>query len=100
MIYIFQVGSSGKAVGIDHIQELVDDAIKNVRKDPSLGKLLDSGQLQLVAGDGRKGFESEGPYDAIHVGAAAPTLPQAVSMGFILFGPKEFPIKFDTVDSA
>ena len=87
-------------MGIDHIQELVDDAIKNVRKDPSLGKLLDSGQLHLVAGDGRKGFESEGPYDAIHVGAAAPTLPQAVSMGLTLFGPMEFHIKFDTFESA
>ncbi len=31
-----------------------------------------------LAGDGRLGYENEAPYDAIHVGAAAPTLPQHV----------------------
>lgn len=31
------------------------------------------------AGDGRKGFPDEAPYDAIHVGAAAPNVPQPVS---------------------
>lgn len=30
-------------------------------------------------GDGRMGYAEEAPYDAIHVGAAAPTVPQAVS---------------------
>lgn len=32
----------------------------------------------FVVGDGRLGFPDEAPYDAIHVGAAAPTLPKAV----------------------
>ena len=32
-----------------------------------------------VVGDGRLGYPDSAPYDAIHVGAAAPTLPQAVS---------------------
>ncbi|KAK3593444.1 hypothetical protein CHS0354_020207 [Potamilus streckersoni] len=72
------VGPSGKAVGIDHIDELVKESIKNIRKDPDLGALLDSGQLVIVSGDGRQGYEPEGPYDAIHVGAAAPQLPQAL----------------------
>lgn len=70
------VGPSGKAVGIDHIPELVDDSVKNVKKDPALARLLETGQIKLVAGDGRKGYEPEGPYDAIHVGAAAAILPQ------------------------
>jgi len=30
-------------------------------------------------GDGRMGYAEEAPYDAIHVGAAAPVVPQAVS---------------------
>ena len=34
------------------------------------------GQLELVVGDGRRGWSQSGPYNAIHVGAAAPTLPQ------------------------
>lgn len=81
VINFVQVGPSGKAVGIDHIQELVDDSIKNVKKDPAVAKLMDTGQLKLVVGDGRKGYEPDGPYDAIHVGAAAAALPQAVSRG-------------------
>uniref|UniRef100_A0A8C9AF74 Protein-L-isoaspartate(D-aspartate) O-methyltransferase n=1 Tax=Prolemur simus TaxID=1328070 RepID=A0A8C9AF74_PROSS len=70
------VGSSGKVIGIDHIKELVDDSINNVRKDDPT--LLSSGRVQLVVGDGRMGYAAEAPYDAIHVGAAAPVVPQAL----------------------
>ena len=66
-------------MGIDHIDQLVNDSITNVRKDPALGALLDSSQLKLVVGDGRQGYPANAPYDAIHVGAAAPQIPQAVS---------------------
>uniref|UniRef100_A0A9L0IQ20 Protein-L-isoaspartate(D-aspartate) O-methyltransferase n=1 Tax=Equus asinus TaxID=9793 RepID=A0A9L0IQ20_EQUAS len=70
------VGPTGKVVGIDHIKELVDDSINNVRKDDPT--LLSSGRVQLVVGDGRMGYPEEAPYDAIHVGAAAPVVPQAL----------------------
>lgn len=30
----------------------------------------------LVEGDGRQGYKDKAPYDAIHVGAAAPETPQ------------------------
>uniref|UniRef100_A0A4X1VR22 Protein-L-isoaspartate(D-aspartate) O-methyltransferase n=2 Tax=Sus scrofa TaxID=9823 RepID=A0A4X1VR22_PIG len=70
------VGPSGKVIGIDHIKELVDDSINNVRKDDPM--LLSSGRVQLVVGDGRMGYAEEAPYDAIHVGAAAPVVPQAL----------------------
>jgi len=70
------VGPRGKVVGIEHIPELVDLSIKNVRKHH--GDLLDSGRLTLVAGDGRLGYTSEAPYDCIHVGAAAPKIPTAL----------------------
>lgn len=76
---MLQVGPQGKAVGIDHIKELVDGSVANIKKDPNIGQLLETGQLVMVTGDGRKGYEPEAPYDAIHVGAAAPELPQAVS---------------------
>ena len=33
----------------------------------------------FAVGDGRNGYPSEAPFDAIHVGAAAPSLPEAVS---------------------
>ena len=76
---IVQVGENGMAVGIDHIEELVTDSMNNIRKDPSLATLMENGRLKLVVGDGRKGHPPEGPYDAIHVGAAAPQIPQDVS---------------------
>ncbi len=40
--------------------------------------MLDSQQVEMVVGDGREGYPDEGPYDAIHVGASAPHLPQAL----------------------
>ena len=69
------VGAGGAAVGIDHVTELVDTSRENLVRD---GKepLLQSGQIQLVVGDGRRGWAEAGPYSAIHVGAAAATLPQ------------------------
>lgn len=35
--------------------------------------------LFILVGDGRLGYPEEAPYDAIHVGAAAATIPKAVS---------------------
>lgn len=41
-----QVGPKGKVIGIDHIKELVDDSINNVKKDdPSL---ITSGRVKLI----------------------------------------------------
>ncbi|XP_021963997.1 protein-L-isoaspartate(D-aspartate) O-methyltransferase isoform X2 [Folsomia candida] len=70
------VGESGKVIGIEHIPELVAVSIQNVRKNHP--ELLDSGKLKLIAGDGRLGFADGGPYDCIHVGAAAPKIPPAL----------------------
>ncbi|XP_039179806.1 protein-L-isoaspartate(D-aspartate) O-methyltransferase-like isoform X2 [Crotalus tigris] len=67
------VGSTGKAIGIEHIEELVHESLRNVRKDDPT--LLSSGRVKLLVGDGRNGYPEEAPYDAIHVGAAAPTVP-------------------------
>ncbi|KAF1376853.1 hypothetical protein EPR50_G00190530 [Perca flavescens] len=70
------VGAKGKVIGIDHIKELVDESVTNVKKDdPSL---ITSGRVKLLVGDGRLGHTEEAPYDAIHVGAAAPNVPQAL----------------------
>jgi len=71
------VGEEGRVVGIDHIPELVNQSVENIKRDGQAG-MLDSGRLSMVVGDGRQGWAAEGPYDCIHVGAAAPTLPQAL----------------------
>ena len=64
----YMVGNKGKAVGIEHMQKLVNDSLDNIKKNHS--HLLKSGNLQIVKGDGKKGWPSEQQYDAIHVGAA------------------------------
>lgn len=74
--FALMVGPSGRVVGIDHVQQLVDFSEENIRKNHD--SLIDSGNIKLVVGDGREGYAAEGPYNAIHVGAAAPTLPQAL----------------------
>lgn len=64
------------AVGIDHIPELVEMSQKNIEKDHP--ELLASGRIHLKVGDGRLGVPDLGPYSAIHVGAAAHHLPEAL----------------------
>ncbi|CAG9578816.1 unnamed protein product [Danaus chrysippus] len=70
------VGETGRVIGIEHIPELVTLATKNINHDNP--KLLSSERIKLIVGDGRLGYPSEAPYNAIHVGAAAPTLPKAL----------------------
>ena len=61
--------------GIEHIESLTTMAEANVRRDDG-ASLLDSGRLKLLTRDGRLAVPADGPYNAIHVGAAAPTLPK------------------------
>uniref|UniRef100_A0A0A9XL32 Protein-L-isoaspartate O-methyltransferase n=1 Tax=Lygus hesperus TaxID=30085 RepID=A0A0A9XL32_LYGHE len=67
------VRPNGVAIGIDHIKELVDYSLSNVKTDQP--DLIDSGAIKLIVGDGRLGYPESGPYDAIHVGAASPEVP-------------------------
>ncbi|XP_046474484.1 protein-L-isoaspartate(D-aspartate) O-methyltransferase isoform X1 [Neodiprion pinetum] len=70
------VGSGGLVVGLEHIPELVEDSRKNVELDRP--DLVQDGRIKFVVGDGRLGHEADGPYDAIHVGAAADSLPETL----------------------
>lgn len=67
-------GKDGYVIGIDHIQELIDLANKNMSKSPEGRKMLGDGKVKFITGDGRKGWPEGAPYDAIHVGAAADKL--------------------------
>ncbi|KAF8957857.1 Pcmt1-prov protein [Flammula alnicola] len=71
------VSPGGKVVGVEHIKELVDFSVENLKKD-GLGAAVNKGEIVMIAGDGRLGCPEEGPFDAIHVGAAAPTVPEAL----------------------
>ncbi|KZC09007.1 PREDICTED: protein-L-isoaspartate(D-aspartate) O-methyltransferase isoform X1 [Dufourea novaeangliae] len=70
------LGPNGLAIGIEHIPELKTFAEKNIQKDKP--ELLNSGRVEFVVGDGRLGYPEKAPYNAIHVGAAAKEMPQAL----------------------
>ncbi|KAI3894194.1 hypothetical protein MKX03_003751 [Papaver bracteatum] len=69
------VGPQGRAVGIEHIPELVSASIENIQKSAA-SPLLELGSLSVHVGDGRNGWPEFAPYDAIHVGAAAREIPK------------------------
>jgi len=69
------LAENSQVVGIDHIPELVEFSLENLKND-GLGSQIEYGDITIVAGDGRKGYPEKAPYDIIHVGAAAPMLPQ------------------------
>ncbi|XP_048329388.1 protein-L-isoaspartate O-methyltransferase 1 isoform X2 [Ziziphus jujuba] len=73
--FALMVGPQGHAVGVEHIPELVSSSIQNIEKSAA-ASLLKEGSLQVHVGDGRLGWPELAPYDAIHVGAAAPEIPQ------------------------
>ncbi|PAV60481.1 hypothetical protein WR25_10606 [Diploscapter pachys] len=70
------VGRTGKVVGVDHIPQLIELGINNTKKHHA--DMLDSGRLVFVEGDGRLGYKTGRQYNAIHVGAAAEKIPDAL----------------------
>ncbi len=66
--------STGMVVGIEHHPKLVDFSIENLKSDDP--EMVESGKLKIIQGDGRLGCDEHGPYDAIHVGAAAAEIPE------------------------
>lgn len=47
--------TKGKVVGIDHIQQLVEWSVKNLKKDGLRVNEPDA-QIEMICGDGRKGI--------------------------------------------
>ncbi|KAJ2004636.1 hypothetical protein GGI04_002440 [Coemansia thaxteri] len=67
------VGSSGYVVGVEHISELAEQS--RAALQAHYPEWIDSRRVEIVTGDGRKGYINEAPYDCIHVGAASPVKP-------------------------
>ena len=84
------VGPAGQCIGVEHIGELVAMSVENVKRDDA--SLLDSGRLRLLHADGRWGAPAEGPYDGIHVGAAAPSVPDELLAQLRPGGPMVVPV--------
>ncbi|PWW80588.1 protein-L-isoaspartate O-methyltransferase [Tuber magnatum] len=72
------VTPGGTIVGIEHVRQLCDLSTENLKKDPVHSRMLQNGTIKIIRGDGRLGYPEGGPYDAIHVGAAASIMPQAL----------------------
>ncbi|KAH9617741.1 hypothetical protein KSS87_010314 [Heliosperma pusillum] len=75
--FALMVGREGRVVGIEHIPELVTWSIENIKKSAA-APFLEAASLSIHDGDGRQGWPDAAPYDAIHVGAAAPEIPKAL----------------------
>mmetsp|Transcript_39578 Transcript_39578/g.61744 ORF Transcript_39578/g.61744 Transcript_39578/m.61744 type:complete len:181 (+) Transcript_39578:567-1109(+) len=62
------VGSSGKVIGVEHVEQVAAQSIHNIRACDGSMKLGD--RILIRIGDGSRGCPEMAPYDAIHVGAA------------------------------
>lgn len=64
----------GLVVGIEHIPQLYELGVKNISKNHS--NLIKDKKIILLESDGRLGALDYAPYNCIHVGAAAETIPE------------------------
>ncbi|KAL0477616.1 Pcmt [Acrasis kona] len=70
------VGDSGKVIGLEYIPQLAKHSQECLSTETGLVyEMYKNKNLQIHEGDGWKGYESEAPYHAMHVGAAAATIP-------------------------
>ncbi|TFJ83268.1 hypothetical protein NSK_005430 [Nannochloropsis salina CCMP1776] len=70
------VEPKGRVVGIDIVKPLVSLAKSNIEKADD--DLLTKGVVTLECKTGWEGDKEKGPYDAIHVGAAASSVPRSL----------------------
>jgi len=67
------VGKEGKVYMVDHIQQILDYAMNNIKKQNFI--LIKQKRIVPVLCDGRKGLPEHGPYNIIHIGGAIETMP-------------------------
>jgi protein-L-isoaspartate(D-aspartate) O-methyltransferase len=65
------IGATGKIYSIERISELVEFAKKNLEKSGIKN-------VEVIHGDGYKGYEKESPYNKIIVTAACPEIPKGL----------------------
>jgi len=82
--------ANGKVFGIDVRRDLVDMTRKNIERCD--GDLLEDGTIELSLRDGWKGLPEHAPFDAIHVGAAAESLPKILANQLAVGGVMIIPI--------
>ncbi|KAL9641783.1 hypothetical protein ABK040_010471 [Willaertia magna] len=65
-----------KIIGIEYVPSIYTFGLNNLQKQEKTKYLLENHIIEMFHGDGWKGCPQHGPYHAIHVGAAASTLPE------------------------
>lgn len=71
------VGDSGRVLGVEQHQELADRSRASLQW--AIPDLMKRGTVQILPGNALgRALEEYGPFDAIHVGAAAAVLPQTL----------------------
>uniref|UniRef100_A0A7S1WLQ5 Protein-L-isoaspartate O-methyltransferase n=1 Tax=Alexandrium catenella TaxID=2925 RepID=A0A7S1WLQ5_ALECA len=76
MAMVTEGGARGAAFGIEYMDALVPWSLSNVKRDKKEQWLSDPSSFQIRGGDGSQGWAEKGPFNAIHVGAAAPQIPR------------------------
>ena len=90
------INDLGTVVGIEHIPELYLKGENNIKKRHK--KLLDDKKIILKNCDGRYGCKELGPYQLIHVGAAAEKVPKILVEQLDYGGRMFIPIGLDPDD--
>lgn len=85
------VGKQGTAVGIDIDDALVTRSKYNIRMN--LPEFTGTRKFVIEVGDGKLGYPSKAPFNAIHVGAAASVLPMELIRQLAIEGILVIPIK-------
>ncbi|GMH32929.1 hypothetical protein BSKO_00763 [Bryopsis sp. KO-2023] len=76
MAYMVRDGDKGRVLGVEHVTELVKRSTQCVEQLEFAKEMMETGNLKIIKGDGQIGYSECAPYDCIHVGAAAPEVPQ------------------------
>ena len=82
---------TGRVFGVDHIENLINQAMENVSK--SHQELVENPDLvfQMFHRDGRMGLPEYAPFNVIHIGAATAEIPKVLidqlAPGGILMAP-------------
>ena len=90
------IKDQGTVIGIEHIPELYQKGENNIKKHHK--NLLDEKKIILLNCDGRNGCKELGPYQLIHVGAAAEKIPKILVDQLAKGGRMFIPIGLDPND--
>ena len=77
-VFCQMVGPTGRVTGVELVPELMARSQETLRQDPATRDMMASGHLAVHQADAHFGCDADAPYDAIHVGAAADGVPQAL----------------------